>query len=182
MDLVAGTHRPKPDPARTAAVARLYDDHAAAIHRYASRRVGRELAPDVVGDVFAIAIDRYEQFDPERGSGSAWLFGIANNVLRRHWRTEQRRLESLVRARLVAAGADPLASVDDRLDAESALERIVRLVIEMPDADRELLLLIAWERLSHDEVAAILDIPTGTVRSRLHRIRQQLDTRVRRTP
>ena len=48
--------------------------------------------------------------------------------------------------------------------------------------DRELLLMIAWERLSHDEVAAIVGIPTGTVRSRLHRIRRQLDHRVRRTP
>ncbi len=89
-----------------------------------------------------------------------------------------RRLESIKRSRVVATDADPLAGVD----ARSEVAQIVERVVAMPDADSELLLMIAWERLSYDEVAAIIGIPTGTVRSRLHRIRQHLEHHTRKTP
>ena len=80
-----------------AAVGQRFDDHADAIFAYAARRVGPGLAVDVVSDVFLVALDRFESFDPDLGGARGWLFGIANNVLRRHWRTEARRLRALAR-------------------------------------------------------------------------------------
>jgi RNA polymerase sigma-70 factor, ECF subfamily len=160
------------------AVRALFVGHAVDIHRYASRRVGRDLADDVVAETFRQAIESYDAFDAERGSHRAWLFGIANNLLRRHWRTERRRLaafERLPDPSSSAVSADPLLSVPDRLDAADDAGRVVDALDELSRSDYDLLVLVAWERMDSNEVADALGIPAGTVRSRLHRIRRQLD-------
>ncbi len=69
-------------------MARLFDTHADVIFSYAERRVGATTAHEVVGDVFLIALDRLSTFDPTLGTERGWLYGIANNVLRHHWRSE----------------------------------------------------------------------------------------------
>lgn len=157
----------------------LYEEHVGAIHAYVARRVGRELAADVTAETFRIAIDQRHSFDPERGSARAWLFGIATNLIRRHWRTEERRLRAM--ARSVSHGdqssdqtSDPIDRVAERVDAGSDARAVLAAVAALESADRELLVLIVWEELRHDEVAQVLGIPIGTVRSRLHRIRRQL--------
>jgi RNA polymerase sigma-70 factor (ECF subfamily) len=92
-----------------ARLARLYDDHVDAVYAYLARRVGADVALDVLADVFEAAFAQLDRFDPARGSERAWLFGIATNLLRRHWRTEQRRLLAWRRAsvREIVPG-DPL--------------------------------------------------------------------------
>jgi RNA polymerase sigma-70 factor (ECF subfamily) len=69
---------------------------------------------------------------------------------------------------------DPLLDTESRLDALNAAEQVAEAVEALDPDDRELLVLIAWERLSSAEVAEVLGIPAGTVRSRLQRIRNQL--------
>lgn len=166
------------DPAVGDAAA-LYEAHVDAIHAYAARRIGRELAADVTAETFRIAIDQRHSFDPERGSARAWLFGIATNLIRRHWRTEERRSRAM--ARSVPHGdqrgdqtGDSIDRVAERVDAGSDARAALAAVAELEPADRELLVLIVWEELRHDEVAEVLGIPIGTVRSRLHRVRRQL--------
>lgn len=156
-------------------VARWFDEHVETIHRYAARRVGEHAGWDVTAETFRIALEHIDQFDGRRGGERAWLYGIASNILRRHWRTEERRL----RARARAAGAavmpgDPLFDVDARLDAHREIERVVAAVGALDDDDRELLILVAWERLTSADAARALGIPAGTVRSRLNRIRTKL--------
>jgi len=157
----------------------LYEEHVDAIHTYVARRIGRDLAADVTAETFRIAIDQRQSFDPARGSARAWLFGIATNLIRRHWRTEERRLRAM--ARSVPRGdhsgdqaGDLIDRVAERVDAGSDVRAALAAVAALESADRELLVLIVWEELRHDEVAQVLGIPTGTVRSRLHRIRRQL--------
>jgi len=163
----------------------MYIAHAAAIHAYAARRVGRDLADDIVADTFRQAIESYPSFQAGWGqrtdseNGRAWLFGIATNLLRRHWRTERRRLAAMARqrdGRQPGIDGDPLLVVPDRVDAAIDAGNVIAALADLSSEDIELLVLVAWERLSSREVAAILDIPPGTVRSRMHRIRQQLDT------
>lgn len=76
---------------------------------HVARRVGRDLAADVVAEAFRIAIEDLDHYDDARGSERAWLFGIATNLVRRHWRTETGRLAAMGRygATQVPAG-DPL--------------------------------------------------------------------------
>ena len=75
----------------------LYASHVDALHAYVARRVGRDVAADVVAEAFRIAIEDLGRYDAARGSQRAWLFGIATNLLRRHWRTETRRLTAMSR-------------------------------------------------------------------------------------
>ena len=156
-------------------VAGWFDRHAASLAAYATRRVGSATAKDVVADTFRIALEQRTGFDPRRGDERAWLYGIATNLIRRHWRTEERRLRTQTRS--VAADTrqvDPLLDLVDAVDARRSYDRVVEAVIRLDPDDRDLLVLVAWEGMTSAEAAAVLDVPPGTVRSRLHRIRASL--------
>lgn len=156
-------------------VAGWFDEHARSLGSYAARRVGPGLARDIVSDTFRVACERFGDYDAARGSERAWLFGIATNLIRHHWRSEERRLRIQARAASGSPSAvDPLLRVDDRLDASARYERVVDAVATLAPDDRDLLVLIAWEQMTSREVADVLGIPAGTIRSRLNRIRTQL--------
>lgn len=158
-------------------VQQLFDDYADSIFTYAARRVGAVEGRDVVSEVFVVAIDRFDSYRPELGSARGWLFGITNNVLRRHWRSENRRLRALARvASRTVILSDTESSTEMRLDARTDIGRIVERVRRMPADDRDLLIMLAWHGLPHAEIADALGIPIGTVRSRLHRLRRILES------
>lgn len=153
-----------------AAARAAFDDHAGALLDYVARRLGPDDAHDVVAEAFRIVIERADEFDPERGSPRAWLFGIATNLMRRHWRTERRRLLAMARVRDGGVG-DESGAVLDRLAASERVRRVLARAAELSPEDRDLLVLVAWEGMAHRDVADALGIPVGTVGSRLHRIR-----------
>lgn len=175
------------DPAAGATVddvAGWFDRHAASLAAYATRRVGAATAKDVVADTFRIALEERAVFDGRRGDARVWLYGIATNLIRRHWRSEERRLRTQARSVAVdARPVDPLLDLVDAVDARRAYERVVEAVIRLDPDDRDLLVLVAWEGMTSAEVAAVLGVPAGTVRSRLHRIRAGLaDVRTEGVP
>jgi len=136
------------------------------------------LADDLAAETFATAYRRRHHFDPEKGSQKSWLFGIAANLLRNHWRAEQHQLELDARLAVdVELRQDPSMS-DDRLSASLAAPLIAAALGELVAEQREVLLLHAWAELSHQEIAAALAIPLGTVRSRLWRARTTLRERL----
>ena len=73
-----------------------------------------------------------------------------------------------------APPVDPLLMVDDRLSALDDMSRVLLAAAELNPDDHEVLVLFAWEGWSYNAIAAALDVPVGTVRSRLHRARRQL--------
>jgi RNA polymerase sigma-70 factor (ECF subfamily) len=159
--------------------ARLFDEHVDAVYGYVARRLGSETAADVVGDVFEIALSQSDRYEAARGSERAWLFGIATNLMRRHWRTEQRRLRATYRiANRPAVPGDALLDIAERIDAATEAERVMAAVGDLEPEDRDLLLLVAWEDTPYKVCAEILGVPVGTVRSRLHRIRRELRSAV----
>jgi RNA polymerase sigma factor (sigma-70 family) len=101
-----------------------------------------------------------------------WLYGIATNLLRRHVRVEERRCRSLARA--AAADRPPTAGgeAEDRLDAQALRRPLAAALATLNRGDRDVLLLTAWADLTYAEIATVLDIPIGTVRSRLNRARR----------
>ena len=164
-----------PTTAQAALVARWFDEYVDVVYRYASRRVGGDLARDVVSETFRIALERVAAFDETQGSERAWLFGIATNVVRRHRRTEQRLFRNQIRSLLRETPPDDaISNVEHHLDAATRWQRLADSFDELTDDDRDLLVLTAWEDMSSVEVAIVLGIPAGTVRSRLHRIRAAL--------
>ena len=78
--------------------------HFAPVYRFIARRVGADLAEDLAAEVFATAYRRRGSYEPSRGSLRSWLYGIAANVVRGHWRDEQQLLE--LDARLGAPGPE----------------------------------------------------------------------------
>lgn len=147
----------------------VFDRHFDAVYAYAQRRVGPELAEEVAAETFMRAFDRRRTFDVSRADARPWLLGIAANLLRRHWRTERRRLEAYGRA--AAAAPSDSHPPGARADLAAALA-------ELSEGDRAAILLFAWADLSYAEIAAALDVPIGTVRSRIARARRRLRERL----
>ncbi|MET3807255.1 RNA polymerase sigma-70 factor (ECF subfamily) [Nakamurella sp. UYEF19] len=156
-------------------VADLYRNHGAALLQYLTARVGAAAAEDLTAETFIVAIRRRDMFDDARGTGRAWLFGIASNAVREHFRREVRYLRVVVRAGAQRADDQSHAdAVDDRLDAEAAVARLVPRLLSLSPVDRDVLLLTSWAGLGPSEVAEALGLTAATVRSRLHRIRRKL--------
>jgi RNA polymerase sigma factor (sigma-70 family) len=149
------------------AFASIFDRHFEAVHGYVRRRLGPSLADEIAAETFTRAFDRRRSFDRARADARPWLFGIAANLMRRHWRTERRRLQAM--ERLDVASGQP--SADDRLDLVGALD-------SLPVREREALLLFALADLTYEEIAVALDVPVGTVRSRLARARERVRSRL----
>jgi RNA polymerase sigma-70 factor, ECF subfamily len=159
------------EPAR---FAELFDRHYPTILRYLRRRVGHELADDLAADTFVLAFRQRHRYRPEHPDAAAWLYGIAGNLLRQHARAEERRLRAYARVTPDPSGPDVGDGVAERVDAAAAGRRAALAVADLPAEQREVLLLFAWTDLDCAGIARALDVPPGTVRSRLHRARQRL--------
>jgi len=151
----------------------IYDRHAATLLRFLGRRVGARVAEGLVGELFRIAFERRKTFDASRATALPWLYGIGSNVLLKHRRDEARRLRAGARMAAGLEAADARASAR-ALDARVLLPRVADAIEALPDGEREALLLFAWEELSYQGVAEALELPIGTVRSRLNRARARL--------
>lgn len=155
---------------------RLFDAYARPLHRYLSRRVGAASADDLVSETFLVALNQRHSYDPRRGAVRSWLYGIATNLLRRQVRQEMRSLEITARAAGHAPGVEASheTRVADRLDALAMATQLAGALASLSEGDRDVLLLTSWAGLDSTEIADALDIPVGTVRSRLHRVRKWL--------
>jgi RNA polymerase sigma-70 factor (ECF subfamily) len=148
--------------------AAIFERHFDALYGYARRRVGADLAEEIATETFVRAFDRRRTFDTERVDARPWLLGIAANLLRRHWRTERRRLEAYARSGVPAEAFSDAAA---RVEVVSALDSLSR-------DERETLFLFAVADLTYEEIADALRIPVGTVRSRLARARGRIRRRL----
>lgn len=155
----------------------LFDRYYGEIHRYARSRLGPEVADDLASETFLVAFRRRAAFDPGIGAGQvrSWLYGIATNLAHRHRRDEERRLRAMSRA-LPGEPYHPghAESVVVRLSAQQVRGRLAAALAALPARDRDVLLLMALGNLDHHEIAAALDIPYGTVCSRLNRVRRKV--------
>jgi RNA polymerase sigma factor (sigma-70 family) len=155
----------------------VFDRHAAAIHGYIARRLGRDAADDLVGETFLVAFGRRDGYDPAQASARPWLYGIATRLVSRRRRDEVRFFRAIARTGIDPA-ADPVAEpvADEgarRADAQLLHRRLAGALAALPVADRDALLLVA-DGLSHAEAAQALGVPAGTLSSRLARARRKL--------
>ena len=141
-----------------------------ALRRYARALLrDRDEADDLVQDVLERAIERWYQ--RQRSSSlRAWLFTILHNCAIDHLRRRARRghvaqLEDVPEARLATPATQ---------EAVAAQRDIMALVSSLPEEQRSVLLLIGVEELTYAEAARVLDVPQGTIMSRLSRARERL--------
>lgn len=171
--LRASLHRPEQ-------FAGIFDRHAPTIHRYLSRRVG-DHADDLLSETFLTAFRKRAAYQPTRIDVRPWLYGIAGNLVRRHQRAELARYRMLARsaeAESANGAADDLDAALGRVDAQLVSARLAAALADLHARDREVLLLVAWADLTYAEVSAALNIPVGTVRSRLNRARRLVQDRL----
>jgi RNA polymerase sigma factor (sigma-70 family) len=143
----------------------VFDRHFHAIHGYLRRRVGSALADDLAASTFAEAFSARRRYDRSRPDALPWLYGIASNLLRRHYRTEEQQLRAFART-----GVDRVYASDAEPDPRAA--KVAAALAALNADDRDTLLLFAWAELGYAEIATALGIPVGTVRSRLNRARR----------
>ncbi|QFG22358.1 RNA polymerase sigma factor [Actinomadura sp. WMMB 499] len=170
-----------PDPDDAELIARSLDGdgnafvevvrrHEAAVGAYLARRAGRETAEDLLGEVWVAALGSRAAYDRSFRDARPWLFGVAHNILRRHWRSRPAE-EPQADMTGMASGWDPWAAVDGRVDAESVLRSALAL---LQPQQREILTLVAWEDLTVADAGRAIGIPPGTARRRLHEARKAL--------
>ena len=158
------------------AFASLFDRHAAVIHRFVARRVGDTLADDLMSETFLIAFEQRMSYDLQRASALPWLYGIVTHLLHRHTRTERRRWRAYTHAANVPhqGQENDAERIVARVDAAGARADLARCLADLSAGERDVLLLFGFADLAYDEIAAALNIPLGTVRSRLHRARRHM--------
>jgi len=159
-----------------AAFADLFDRHARVVGAFAARRVGSDAADDVLSETMLVAFRRRRDYDLSWESARPWLLGIASRVIKKHRAAEARQWRSLEasasRGDHVSDGAIDRAG--ERADASAAVRALAPRIAALSARDRETLLLYAWGDLTYEQVAVALDVPVGTVRSRLNRVRKKL--------
>jgi RNA polymerase sigma factor (sigma-70 family) len=140
----------------------LYRQHAGELHSYLARRCSdTATAGDLLQETFLQVVRQMDQL-PTVTMPRAWLFGIARHMLARHYR-RQRDLPIVAEL-----WYEPAPAKDDRL---AAMKEAIR---QLPAELRDTLELRLEQELSYEEIAHVLDIPIGTVRSRLHNAVRQL--------
>jgi RNA polymerase sigma-70 factor (ECF subfamily) len=147
-----------------AAVAELYDRHAAAAYALAVRLVGPRSAEDVVHDSFLALIKNPAAYDRERGAFRSWLLRVVHN-----------RCVNVLRGRRTVSDdgllflPDPADQPPEQVISSLMAGEVQSALRRLQDDQREALVLTYYGGLSHTELAGKLDIPLGTAKSRVRR-------------
>lgn len=137
------------------------------LRRYARALLGDPAqADELVQETLARALARLDRWEPGTDL-RAWLFTLMHHLQVDRWRRKQREAAALAQA----PGTD---SVPDAGPAAVEVGELERALARLPEEQREVLLLVGLEGLAYRQVAEVLDIPQGTVMSRLHRAREAL--------
>jgi RNA polymerase sigma-70 factor (ECF subfamily) len=151
--------------------------------RYAHARVGPDAAPEVLADTFVEAWRARARFVDAGPNGfEAWLIGIATNIVHRYRSAEARWLRMCADTYrlqdLDLPAGDETTRTDQRIDAKQRAARLGAALARIPRRERDPLLLHVLQELSYEEIGAVLEIPVGTVRSRISRGRARLAERM----
>jgi RNA polymerase sigma-70 factor, ECF subfamily len=140
---------------------RLYRRYARAVFGLALRRLGdRDRAEEAVQETFASVWRSARSYRPERGPGGPWLYAIARNAIVDRFRARREAVAEAPETAAVEAGPD------ERAESGWVAWRVHRALEELPQHERTVIELAYWSGLSQSEVAAFLDVPLGTVKTR----------------
>ena len=145
----------------------LYDSYRSRVYAYAVSRAGRQLADEVVSEVFLVAWRRLAELPDDP---LPWLLITARNVIGSEFRAAARQ-ESLA-AELKSWVTEASTDVADEVAERHA---VLRALATLPEPDRELLTLSAWHGLSPRDAASVAGCSTATYFVRLHRARRRLE-------
>jgi RNA polymerase sigma-70 factor, ECF subfamily len=162
----------------------LYERYQGPLYRFVLHMSGNSAtAEEVTQEVFMLLINKPKGYEPEKGTVSGYLFGIARNLTRRT--TQRSRLDLPIDDETFNGNSEPaLASDQDVLaDLSNAelLEGLRKAVLALPEQYREVVALCDLEEMNYADAGAILECSSGTVASRLHRARAMLKIKMLKT-
>jgi len=143
----------------------VFEQNKDAVYRFAWRMCGSAtVAEDIAQEVFLTLLRQPGRFDPARGTLRSFLLAVARNLALKRWRDEHRWNEL----------EDEFAAPAPDLESRETTDAISAAVASLPPLQREVLILAQYEELSLEEIARAVDAEVGTVKSRLHRARENL--------
>lgn len=147
----------------------LYAEHLPRIYQFFCYRIGEgATAEDLTATTFEKAWRARDRYRDDLAAFSTWLFAIARNVAKDHYR-QHRELAQLDEAQ--AAGDAPL---EERVQQTQDFARLLRLLAQLPERDRDVLALKFGAALSHRDIAKIMNVSESNVAVIAHRAVQQL--------
>jgi len=146
----------------------FYEHYKPFVAAFISRRISYDDVDDVVAEVFAVAWRRREVVPSD---ALPWLYRTARNLIGNRYRSETRlrALQEKLQSVPAEQGRDPADSTMSRV-------RLFDAFAALSDDDQELLLLVAWEGLTVQDIARVLDLSPGATSVRLHRARSKFET------
>jgi RNA polymerase sigma factor (sigma-70 family) len=171
QQLVAGSHE---------ALGPLYHRYARLIFHLAAQTLDRSAAEEIVQDVFLAIWRRASTFDPARGSFRPWVLQIAHfrilNELRR--RSRQPRLEPDPEGLLAASLPDDSLEPVEAFQRASLRAILQTALVDLPTPQRQALDLAFGEDFTHEQIAAELNLPLGTAKTRIRAGMQNLRSKL----
>lgn len=148
----------------------FYDSFAGEVHAYFARRVGGDLAEDLVAETFAVVWRRRQDVPSSDVGLRRWSRGVARNILAHAWRGRARQagFVATVAPMAVTAEADVADRVAGSMDALGVFARL------RPE-DQEILRVVAWDGLSGQEAADVVGCTMSAFHTRLCRARSRLE-------
>jgi len=168
------------------AFTQIFVRHYPAVHRFLVAHWGSEVGADLASETFLIAFDQRARFDTSRDSARPWLFGIALNLSKMEARRRRRESGAVARGAERDEFEDFVDSLARRVDAQRQATSLglSEVLKQLRPEDITVLTLSALGEMTHTQIAETLNVPIGTVKSRLHRtvtaLRDQFE-RSRRT-
>lgn len=157
------------------AAAELYRRHATAVYRFVRASTGSESeAADVLQETFMTVLERRSGFDPERGSCTAYLCGVARHLVYRRFDQRCEPWPEIDELAEQSSAIPALPPPHEQLEHAQALQRLQAAIRALPPHYRDVLVLIELQEMSYADTASIVGIELGTVRSRLARARAKL--------
>lgn len=137
--------------------------------RYLQRVAGEQMAEELHQQTWLSVLDHVEKFDPASSGGGfkAWVFRIATNKANDFWRSRGRERAAKEGLRLVAEEEAPAA--EQRLEGSEQAEKLKRAIQQLPEAQRQVLMLRYYSNLKFVEIAQILGCPLNTALGRMHK-------------
>ena len=162
------------------AMAALYRRHGGLVYRFTLRMSGNATAAEeITQEVFLALLTQMDRFDAARGALSTWLCGIARRQLWKYLKRSEREDfdgDEESAAELQCASDGPV----EVLLRREAVAAVRAGLDQLPPVLREVVILCAFEEMSYEQAALVLEVPVGTVRSRLHRAKARLAGLLRR--
>jgi RNA polymerase sigma-70 factor (ECF subfamily) len=154
-----------------AAYRALYEAHYRDVLAYCRRRANAVDAQDVAAEVFTVAWRRRHEM-PGGAEARPWLYGVAYRVLSHHYRSSRRR--SRLTSRLSSVRTSHHESPDAQVVQHRDYELVRAAAARLAPLDQEVLRLVMWDELSHEEVAAMIGSTVPAAKQRFHRAKSRL--------